>query len=136
MSNSGQLRRFSRSELVLTHQEAWQVLVFFFGGNAGTTPRWLTDDDRSFAQALLVEAVDASQRMSWIQTLWSSTAKPGASITGVLAKLALKAGRDWLSSRKPTDFKNAKIYTMVKNELTRRFRSTWQIRLDTDELIY
>lgn len=136
MAIDTRLRKFSKSEVVLNDMEAWQVLVFFFGGNAGTTPRWLTPQDRAFAQALLVKAVDASKQLSWIQELWSSTANPSTGVRSVLRSLATKAARDWLASRKPEDFKDAKIYTMVKNELTRSYRSTWQIRIDTDELIY
>jgi hypothetical protein len=52
------LRKFNSSELVLSPMEAWQVLVFIFGGNGGTVPGWLTENDRSFAQALLIEAVN------------------------------------------------------------------------------
>ncbi len=130
------LKKFAPSEIVLTPMEAWQVLVFFFGGNAGALPGWLTDNDRSFAQALLIEAVDASHRMSWIQTLWSSTANPSASIQSVLRKLAQKAVRDWLTNCKPTDLKNAKIYTMVKDQLTRNWRSAWQIRIETGDPVY
>jgi hypothetical protein len=130
------LRKFAPSELALSPMEAWQVLVFFFGGNAGTTPGWLTDNDRSFAQALLIEAVDASYRMSWIEKLWSSTVNPSASIESILGKLALKAMKDWLTSCQPTDLKKAKIYTMVKNQLTLNWRSAWQIRIDTGDPVY
>ena len=130
------LKKFAASELVLSPMESWQVLVFFFGGNAGTVPGWLTENDRSFAQALLIEAVDASYRMSWIEKLWSSTVNPSASLKGILGKLALKAMRDWLTSCNPTDLKKAKIYTMVKNQLTANWRSAWQIRIDTDEPVY
>ncbi|MDR3621069.1 MAG: hypothetical protein P4L85_17085 [Paludisphaera borealis] len=130
------LRKFTRSELAVSPMEAWQVLVFFFGGNAGTVPGWLTDNDRSFAQALLIEAVDASYRMSWIEKLWSSTVNPSASIKSILGKLAVKAMRDWLTSCRPTDLNKAKIYTMVKDQLTRNWRSAWQIRIETGEDVY
>jgi len=130
------LKKFADSELILNHQEAWQVLIWFFGGNAGTVPGWLTSNDRSFAQALLVEAVDASYTMSWIQTLMTSALKPNASITGILAKLALKAAKEWIHSRKPSDFKDAKIYKMIKDQLTLNWRSAWQIRIETGEAVY
>jgi hypothetical protein len=130
------LRKFEASEIVLTHQEAWQVLVFFFGGNAGIVPGWLNDNDRSFAQALLIEAVDASKRVGWIKSLWTSTVNPGASIQGILAKLAMKAARDWLKSCEPTDLKRAEIHLMVKNQLTLNWKSAWLIRVDTGEPVY
>jgi hypothetical protein len=127
------LRRFKKSEIALSPLESWQVLCFFFGGSASTVPGWLTDDDRSFAQALLIEAVDASHEVSWIQSLWRETLKPGASVLKILAKLALKAAKDWLRSAKPTDLKDAKIYQFVRDQLTRNWRSAWRIRVDTDE---
>jgi hypothetical protein len=130
------LRKFKPSEIVLSDQEAWQVLVFFFGGNASTQPSWLNDNDRSFAQALLLEAVDASSRVSWIEALWKATAKPGASIKSILAKLALKAAKDWLQSCKPSDLTEARIYLMVKNQLTLNWRSAWQIRIETGDPVY
>lgn len=130
------LRKFASSEIVLSRMEAWQVLVFFFGGNASTVPGWLTDNDCSFAQALLIEAVDASHRMSWVQKLWSSTVNPSASVGSILRKLALKAAKDWFTSAEPTDLKKAKIYTMVKNQLTANWRSAWQIRVETGDPVY
>lgn len=130
------LRKFRPDELVLSHQEAWQVLVYFFGGNAGMVPGWLTDEDRSFAQALLLEAVDKSYAMSWVQTLFEASAKPNASVQGILKSLAKKAARDWLSNAKPTDLASAKIYASVKNQLTRNWRSAWAIRTETDGPIY
>ena len=129
------LKRFQPSELVLTRMEAWQVLVYFFGGNASSLPGWLTDEDRSFAQALLIEAIDASYKMSWVQTLFTSTAKPGASIQSILAKLALKAAKDWFSRGNAPDLKNPKIYQSVKDSLTRNWRSVWKIRIETGEYI-
>ncbi len=129
-------QKFAPSELALSPMEAWQVLVFFFGGNASTTPGWLTDNDRSFAQALLIEAVAASYRMSWIEKLWSSTVNPSASIKSILGKLALKAMKDWLTSCQPTDLNKAKIYMMVKNQLTANWRSAWQIHIETGDPVY
>ncbi|HEU5115991.1 MAG TPA: hypothetical protein VFT74_04875, partial [Isosphaeraceae bacterium] len=72
------LRKFSPSELALTQQQAWQTLVFFFGGNASSVPGWITDNDRSFAQALLVEAIDKSYAMSWMETIFRSSIGPNA----------------------------------------------------------
>jgi hypothetical protein len=71
--------------------------------------------------------------MSWIEKLWTSTVKPGASIKGILSKLALKAAGDWLTSGQPTDLNKANIYTMVKDHLNLNWRSAWQVRLETGE---
>jgi hypothetical protein len=48
------LRHFNENEIILSHEEAWQVLVFFFGGNAGVESGSLSLRDREFAQALLL----------------------------------------------------------------------------------
>ena len=89
-----------------------------------------------FAQALLLEAVDKSYAMSWIQTLFESSASPNASVKGILKSLAKKAAKDWLHKAKPTDLENATIYASVKNQLTRNWRSAWSIRTETDMAVY
>jgi hypothetical protein len=130
------LRKFAPSELALSNQQAWQVLVYFFGGNASSVPGDLTDNDRSFAQALLLEAVDKSYQMSWIETLWKSSASPTSSVSGILRSLATKAARDWLSHCQPNDLAHAKIYQIVKDRLVGAWRDLWRLRIDTGEPIY
>ena len=137
---SEKLQHFKPDELLLTRMEAWQVLVWFFGGNAGTVPSWLTDDDRSFAQALLVEAIDASASVGIFRRIWESTVMPPMTIKSLLFKIAKAGGKilwDRLHHCKVKDFAKAKIYNMVKNDLTRNFRSAWQIRVETgDPVLY
>lgn len=127
------LKHFKRDEILLSNQEAWQVLVWFFGGNAKTTPSWLTEDDRSFAQALLVAAVDASADVGIFRRIWESTVTPPQSIGGLLLKIArtgTRILRDRLEHADVKNFGNTKIYQMVKNQLTREFRSAWEIRIE------
>ena len=50
-----------------------------------------------------------------------------------LAKFAAKALLDRLKSAKVDDFRNARIYRMVKDTITRNFRSAWTIRVETGE---
>ena len=130
------LRKFRSDELFMSNQEAWQVLVFFFGGNAGSVPGWLTDNDRSFAQALLIEAIDKSYLMSWVEALFSSAMKVNPSIKGILKALAKKAVRDWWNGQPPPNLENAKIYQSVHDQLWRAWKSPWQIRLQTGEDVY
>jgi len=130
------LQRFGADELLLTRMEAWQVLVWFFGGNAGTVPGWLTDQDREFAQALLVEAIDKSADVGIIQRIWESTVTPPTTIKGLVKKIAktgIKILQDRLRHATVEDFEKAKIYKMVKDRLTLNFRSAWRIRLETGE---
>jgi hypothetical protein len=131
-----ELQHFKPDELLLTQMEAWQVLVWFFGGNASALPGWLTDDDRAFAQALLVEAIDASADIGIIRRLWESTVMPPMTVRSLLTKIATTGAKilwDRLQHCSVEDFAKAKIYKMVKDRLTVNFRSVWQIRIDTGE---
>lgn len=132
------LQHFSSEELLLTHMEAWQVLVWFFGGNGGTLPGWLTDEDRSFAQALLVEAIDKSAAVGIIRRIWESTVMPPMTVKSLLGKIAKTGAKilwDRLHHCKVEDFAKAKIYKMVKDKLTVNFRGAWRIRIETGEPI-
>lgn len=129
------LKHFSPSELVLDHKEAWEILVFFFGGNAGIEPGQLTDEDRSFAQALLVEAIDKSSAMSWIEVIFRSSVKPNASVKGIIKALIKKAAKDWWKKATKGDLEDPVIYQSIKNTLTMKWRSEWQIRLQTGSFV-
>jgi hypothetical protein len=137
------LKNFNGDEIVLDHHQAWQVLEFFFGGDVGSVPGQLTDRDRSFAQALLVEAIDKSYAMSWVETLWKSSVKPNSAVKGIIKALGKKALRDWF---KDTDAKSwlqkvrendefPELYQSVVSNLTRNWRSEWRIRLETGEFV-
>jgi hypothetical protein len=128
----GQLQHFSGDQIVLDNQEAWQILVFFFGGNASLSPASLTDNDRSFAQALLIEAIDASEDMSWIEAIFRSAMKPNASVKSIIKSLIKKAVKDWFKHANKDKLDNPTIYQSVKNQLTVNWRSAWQIRVETD----
>jgi len=62
------LRHFTPAEIVITRVEAGRILRFFFP--AQSIPPALTDEDISYAQALLVEAVDVSAEMGYVQVLF------------------------------------------------------------------
>jgi len=131
-----ELRKFKSSELAFTQQEAWQVLVFFFGGNASSVPGWMTDNDRSFAQALLVEAIDKSYAMSWMQAILRVTVNPPTSLRAIFGRLARKAARDWFNEATLSDLKNPRIYLTIKNQLTLHWRTAWEIRIQTGDPVY
>lgn len=58
---------YETSDVYITHDEAWQILVCFLGGNADSKLSSLTFNNRSFAQALLFEAIRASLLISGIE---------------------------------------------------------------------
>ncbi len=132
----GQLKHFTPDELIVDRAEAWKILVWFFGGNSGITIGDLTDNDMSFAQALIIEAVDASEDVGWIYTLWRSTVTPPKDLGSLFKKLVRNLVKEWLKHSKPKDFDDPTIYTMVKNTLTRNWRSAWSIRIQTGDPVY
>jgi hypothetical protein len=127
---------YKTGDVFVSHDEAWHILVWFFGGNAGSMPSTLTYNDRSFAQALLIEAIIASKNISAIQKLWEKTIKPPKAIASFLKQIVMIAVKAIWDHLQPADFKDPKIYQMVKDQLTRNWRSAWQIRVDTGGDVY
>lgn len=127
---------YKTGDVYITEQEAWEILVWFFGGNAGISPSTITYNDRSFAQALMFEAIAASKKISFLESLWKKTIMPPKSIGSLLKQIAKLTAKALWEHLKPADLKDPKIYTMVKDQLTRNWRSAWQIRVETGDPVY
>ena len=100
----------------------------------------MTDDDLGFAQALLLEAVDKSYAMSFVQDVYDvfygKVPTGFDAIKDMLKDFVKKAARTWWDHATGKDLDDPKIYTAVKAALTSNFRSVWVIRLQTGELTY
>ena len=134
-----ELKRFRSDEIRLTKEQAWRILRFFWP-DTSILPANLTDEDVSFAQGLLVEAIDSSYQMGYVERLFKSFyMKAPASWSDVkdmvkgFAKAALK---HWFKHATQSDLANPQIYENVQLTLARNFRSTWKIRELTGELTY
>jgi hypothetical protein len=135
---SSQLQHFAGSDLRLDREQARLTLKFFFP-SAGIDHVNITDDDRSFAQALLVEAIDASAQMGYVQILFEHMYKPptGFDFIKDLAKDLVKYGSvTWYRHLSGKDFSDPKIYLSVRNTIQYQWGSVWDIRLQTDQLTY
>jgi hypothetical protein len=91
--------------------------------------------DREFAQALLVEALDASKKMSYVETLFRATAKPNTSVQGVIKAFAKKALTKWFKSKMNPNDTHTEIYETVRTTLSWTSSSVWRMRnqgLDMD----
>src|SRR5437016_1400899 len=64
------LRHFSKNEIQLTQEQAWRVLEFFWPGAVGVAAGQLSENDRGFAQGLLVEAIDSSYTEGFVELLF------------------------------------------------------------------
>lgn len=127
-SMNPRLRRFSADKILLTPDETLIVYRFFYG-NLVPQNMNITQDDMAFAQALLVRAVDDSNKIGWFEAIWKSTATPSPDFNRVFKKFARNAAIRWFKNAKnKSDITQAKIYVMVKNSIARKFRSCFSGR--------
>lgn len=123
------LRKFNSNELLFDQQETRDILVFFFPTDRrqiGSIE--ITQKIRSFSQALLIAAVDATYAMGWVEVLFKSFAHPGSGVKKALQKLARNASRNWFENLKNSQsLRDLKIYESVRSQLSRNFRSPFQV---------
>lgn len=126
-----QLRNFRQSELLFDEKETRAILKFFFpidGNQIDAAP--ITDPLRELSQGLLVAAADATYAMGWLQATFKSVANPRSSVKSALQKLARNAVKHWFKNLKSEQsLSEIKIYESVRAELSRNFRSPFQIIL-------
>src|SRR6185437_4119016 len=128
---TAELQHFAPTDLRLLPEQASRALRFFFPDQPIDAGR-LTNADIAFAQALLIEAVDASAEMSYVEVLFDKAfmkAPTDYSIIKDVAKsLCRQAVKNWFRHVTGDDLANPQIYAAVRNQLSRNFRSTWIIR--------
>jgi hypothetical protein len=133
------LRHFSADELIFDQQECFAILRFFFI-DVGIQAASLTVRDRSFAQALLVEAVDASYRMGFVEivfdTFFGKTPVSMAAVRKLAQRFLRQTAEHWFRHATRDNLSDPKIYESVRATLARNARSAWRVRLATDELTY
>ena len=116
------LRKFTEAELVLDEEETRLVLKFVFKNQHGVVDKLrITNRIREFAQGLLVEAVDASYAMGFVEALFRATANPTAGVKTVLKKFGKKAIKHWFEHATAEDLMDIKIYEIVRSRLEYNF---------------
>lgn len=125
MNSYKQLRRFSQEELIVTDQESIIILKFIFNQADQNliASLQMSDHLRSFAQGLLVEAIDASYQIGYIQSLFKSTANPTAGAAQIIRGFAKNAAKHWFKHANIHDLQNVEIYDFVRSRLAIDFRS-------------
>src|SRR5690348_8808717 len=121
------LRHFAPGEIKLTGNDAFQVLKFFWPSFSVPIGN-MNDTDREFAQAMLVEAIDASKHMGFIEWLFASATPPAGSFTAVLINFAKAAPLTFFKFAKADDLKNPVIYNSIRNTLALNFRTAKDMR--------
>jgi len=122
MSNYIHLRKFKTEELIFDEKETIIILKFIFS-NRKTLVEGMTINDRvrEFAQGLLIEAVDASYALGFVEALFRATANPGAGTKKILTKFGKKALKNWFKHATPKDLMQVKIYEIVRKQLEYNF---------------
>ena len=134
------LQIFEEHELLYTKQQAWQVLVFFFGGNAKSTPIWMGNTERSFAQTLMIQALEMSAGMTWIRRIFTNMVAPSATITSLASKTVNEGAKSgWFSFiglRFLQGQKTPVIYKSIVNSIYWKQSKIWDLRVQDLKFIY
>lgn len=135
-----ELRHFSKNEIYIAQEDARTILRFFFTGNQVPPAEELTIEDRAFAQALLLEAIDSSYAMSYVQEIFDAfygkVPTEFSAVKDMVKDFVKNASKTWFDHATGKDLSNPRIYMSVKSRLAANFRSVWVIRMQTGELTY
>jgi hypothetical protein len=116
------LRKFTESELLFDEAETRLILKFIFKNKHSLIDGMqITNKVREFAQGLLVEAVDASYALGYVEALFRATANPAAGVRKILKKFAKKAIKHWFKHATADNLMDIKIYEVVRNQLAYNF---------------
>ena len=124
MNSYKQLRKFKKDELYLNEDETRIILKFIFRptDHALIDSLPMTSHLKGFAQGLLVEAIDASYAIGFVQAIFRSTTNPTKGALAILKKFGKKAIIHWLKHATIHDLQNIKIYDFVRDHLAQKFR--------------
>ncbi|MGN7160516.1 hypothetical protein [Sphingomonas sp. SAFR-052] len=117
------------AKLLLSAAEAGPVLDFFFG----SVPGAIDDNDRRFAQALIVDSARASVRMSYAETLLRSAISPAATPSGVIRAIARRVLTDLAEPDSVRAAFEGDHSAAVVAEIRRRWKSVWTDRVQQDD---
>lgn len=123
--NSVHLRKFRPEDLILSNEDTTVVLQFFWPSE----PRHsqiknqllITDHVRSFAQGLLVEAIDKSYSYGFIDAIFRAAANPTSGTIKILKRFGRRASSNWFRHTKASDLQNIRIYDRVREGIAYTF---------------
>ena len=116
------LRKFKKSQLLYNEKETVAILKFIFKNNNSVINKLTINDEiREFAQGLLLEAVDASYAMGFVEAIFRSSMNPGAGAKKIITKFGKKAIKHWFKHATAKDLRDIKIYEIVRSQLQANF---------------
>ncbi len=129
MINSVYLRSFTKQELILNDNETRIVLLFIFGSSEKQfiESMVISDAARGFAQGLLIEAIDSSYAIGFVEAIFRSTANPTQSAVRVFKSFGKKAIKHWFKHAQMQDLRDVQIYDFVRTEVARNFKTSLRL---------
>jgi len=119
MSTYKELRKFTPDELLFDEEETRTVLKFIFAEThhefIDSLP--MSDRVRELAQALLVEAIDASYAIGYVHGLFISVKNPVKGALKILKSFGKEASQHWFKHASVHDLQHAQVYNFVLNAL-------------------
>ncbi|PAU82223.1 hypothetical protein CK501_03515 [Halovibrio salipaludis] len=128
------LKSFDSDEILLDGEEARTVLYFIFTDAEKNLIDRLEMDEkaRGYAQGLLVEAIDASYSIGYLEKLFRSAANPTKGAVKLLKSFAKKASKQWFKHASASDLQNVRVYQFVVDHLATQFKSELRILLASE----
>jgi len=122
MKKHVQLKNFTKQELMFDDEETKIILKFIFKDKVGVVDNIkINDRVRGFTQGLLVEAIDASYALGFVEALFKSAVNPGAGANKILSKFGKQAFKHWFKHATANDLMQIKIYETVRVQLALNF---------------
>lgn len=136
MAEYRQLRKFKKEELLFNEEETRIILKFIFepADHAVIDSLTVNEAIKGFAQALLIEAIDASYAVGFVDAIFRSAANPTKGAIKIFKSFAKKAAKHWFKHATVHDLQDVKVYEFVLLEIARRFRSSLRILSSTASL--
>lgn len=136
MADYLKLRKFRQEELILNKDEARIVLRFIFEPVDRLVIDSLNVNDaaREFAQGLLVEAIDASCSIGFVESIFRSVTNPTKGAIEILKKFGRKSAKYWFRCGSLQNLADVKVYEFVRVEIARRFRVSLNVLASTASL--
>lgn len=126
-------------KIVLKPPQAHAVITWLYGKTT-IKAKDFTKEDCGFAQAMLVEMIDASFAMGFVEALFRAAAKLPQGPKKVIIAFVKGAGKNLVKYQNKDDLnemiKEPVIYKAAKNRMTQVSRSVWSTREQTGMLIY
>jgi hypothetical protein len=120
--------------LRLSEADAREVLIYVFGA----VPERLDENDRRFAQALILETAQTSAKMSYVESLFRSATRPTATPSSVLRAIWRTLLRDLAAPDTVQQALDSEHYLIVVQQVGLNWSRAWDTRMqdgDSDMLL-